>query len=189
MHAFGRVDILVNNAALPNPNGKQPLDIASDQLRRLFEVNTFASFNLIRLVTPGMVARGWGRIIFISTSLDTMLNPAYAAYGMTKAAGEAFMAALATSLESTGVTANVLLPGGPVATRMAAHVAPPKALLQPEIMAEPMAWLASDASNNVTGRRFIAAKWNVRLSPAQAAQAASAPVAWTGYGDKGIKPQ
>jgi len=189
MRAFGRVDILVNNAALPNPTGKPPLDIASDQLRRLFEVNTFAPFNLIRLVTPGMVARGWGRIIFVSTSLDTMLNPAYAAYGMTKAAGEAFMAALATSLEPTGVTANVLLPGGPVATRMVAHVAPAEALLQPEIMAEPVAWLASDASNNVTGRRFIAAKWNVRLNPAQAAQAASAPVAWTGYGDKSIKPQ
>jgi NAD(P)-dependent dehydrogenase (short-subunit alcohol dehydrogenase family) len=189
MHAFGRVDVLVNNAALPNPTGRQPLDIASDQLRRLFEVNTFALFNLIRLVTPGMVARRWGRIIFISTSLDTMLNPAYAAYGMTKAAGEAFIAALATSLESTGVTANVLLPGGPVATRMVAHVAPPTALLQPEIMAEPVAWLASDASNGVTGRRFIAAKWNGRLSPAQAAQAASAPVAWTGYGDRSIKPQ
>jgi 3-oxoacyl-[acyl-carrier protein] reductase len=55
-------------------------------------------------------------------------------------------------------------------------------------MAEPVAWLASDASNGVTGRRFIAAKWNGRLSPAQAAQAASAPVAWTGYGDRSIKP-
>ncbi|MBV8099752.1 MAG: hypothetical protein JOZ31_11390 [Verrucomicrobia bacterium] len=51
---------------------------------------------------------------------------------MTKASGEAFVAALANSLRSTGVTANVLLPGGAVATRMAKGVADPEALLQPE---------------------------------------------------------
>jgi NAD(P)-dependent dehydrogenase (short-subunit alcohol dehydrogenase family) len=107
---------------------------------------------------------------------------------MTKASGEAFIAALATSLQSTGVTANVLLPGGPVATRMAGNVGDPNTLLQPEIMAAPITWLASDASNDVTGRRFIAAKWNAALTPTQAAQAASAPAAWAGYGDKSIRP-
>lgn len=188
MHAFGRVDVLVSNAGVPNPPVQQPLDVTPDQFRQLFEINTLASINLIRLVTPGMVVRRWGRIIFISTSLDTMLDPGHVAYGMTKAAGEAFIAALATSLQSTGVTANALLPGGAVATRMAAGVADPKVLLQPEIMAAPIAWLASDDSNNVTGRRFIAAKWNTALDPAQAAQAASAPAAWGGYGDKSIKP-
>ncbi|WFP62644.1 SDR family oxidoreductase [Mesorhizobium sp. WSM4904] len=188
MHAFGRVDVLVSNAGIPNPAVRRPLDVTPDQLRRLFEINTLASINLIRLVVPGMVARRWGRIIFISTSLDTMLDPDHVAYGMTKAAGESFIAALATSFQSTGVTANVLLPGGAVATRMAAGVADPKDLLQPEIMAAPIAWLASDDSNNVTGRRFIAAKWNTALNHAQAAQAASAPAAWGGYGDKSIKP-
>jgi 3-oxoacyl-[acyl-carrier protein] reductase len=184
--AFGHVDILVNNAGVPNPSAPQPLDITPDQLRRLFEI---APVNLLRLVTPGMVARGWGRIVFISTSLDTMLDPAHVAYGMTKASGEAFIAALAASLQSTGVTANVLLPGGAVATRMAVDIGDPKTLLQPEIMAAPIAWLASDASNKVTGRRFIAAKWNPALSPAQAAQAASMPAAWGGYGDKSVRPQ
>jgi NAD(P)-dependent dehydrogenase (short-subunit alcohol dehydrogenase family) len=188
VQAFGRVDILVNNAGVPNPPIQRPLDVSSDQLRRLFEINTLAPINLTRLVAPAMVARGWGRILFISTSLDTMLEPERAAYGMTKAAGEAFVAALATSLQSTGVTANILLPGGPVATRMAAGAADPKDLLQPEIMAAPIVWLASDGSNNVTGRRFIAAKWNAALNPAQAAQAASAPAAWGGYGDKSIRP-
>ena len=96
---------------------------------------------------------------------------------MTKASGEAFIAALAASLQSTGVTANALLPGGPTATRMVADFGDPKTLLQPEIMAAPMAWLASDASDNVTGRRFIAAKWNAALDAAQAAQAACTPVA------------
>jgi NAD(P)-dependent dehydrogenase (short-subunit alcohol dehydrogenase family) len=188
VRAFGRVDILVNNAGMRNPPIQQPLDATSDQLRRLFEINTFAPINLIRLVTPDMMARGWGRIVFVSASLDTMLDPGHAVYGMTKAAAEAFIAALATSLQPTGITANVLLPGGAVATRMATNVADPKALLQPEIMAAPMMWLASDASNNVSGRRFIAARWNTALSPAQAAQAAGTPAAWGGCGDRGIRP-
>jgi len=187
--AFGRVDILVNNAAILNPPEGRPLDLTTEELRRLFEINTFAPIELVRLVAPGMVARGWGRIVFISTSLDTMLNPSFVGYGMTKASGEAFIAALAASLQSTGVTANALLPGGPTATRMSADSGPPESLLQPEIMAAPIAWLASDASDNVTGRRFIAAKWNAALNPAQAAQAASAPVAWAGYGDKSIRPR
>lgn len=189
VRAFGPIDILVDNAGIPNPPAPQPLDVTSEEFRRLFEINTLAPIELSRLVIPGMIARGWGRIIFISTSLDTMLEPSHTAYGMTKAAGEAFVAALATSLQPTGVTANVLLPGGPVATRMAASARDPAALLQPEIMAAPIAWLASDASDNVTGRRFIAAKWNAALTPAQAAQAASAPIAWAGYGDKSIRPQ
>jgi NAD(P)-dependent dehydrogenase (short-subunit alcohol dehydrogenase family) len=187
--ASGRIDILVNNAGVPNPLAQQPLDVTSDQLRRLFEINTLAPIDLVRLVTPGMIARRWGRIIFISTSLDTMLEPGRVGYGMTKASGEAYIAALAASLQSTGVTANVLLPGGAVATRMAANMGDPETLLAPEIMAPPITWLASDASNNVTGRRFVAAKWNTALGPAQAAQAASAPAAWAGYGDKSIRPQ
>jgi NAD(P)-dependent dehydrogenase (short-subunit alcohol dehydrogenase family) len=186
---FGRVDILVSNAGVINPPDGGPLDLTTEQLRRLFEINTFAPIDLVRLVAPGMVGRGWGRIVFISTSLDTMLNPSFVGYGMTKASGEAFIAALAASLQSTGVTANALLPGGPTATRMSADVGAAETLLQPEIMAAPIAWLASDASNNVSGRRFIAAKWNAALNSAQAAQAASAPVAWTGYGDRSIRPR
>jgi 3-oxoacyl-[acyl-carrier protein] reductase len=186
--AFGRVDILINNAGIPNPSAAEPLNVKSDQMRRLFEINTFAPINLTRLVVPGMVERGWGRIIFISTSLDTMLEPRHAVYGMTKASDEAFVAALAKALSSTGVTANVLAPGGAAATRMAADFADPKALLPPEIMAAPVVWLASEASNDVTGRRIVAAKWNPALTTDQAAQAASSPAAWTGYGDRSIKP-
>lgn len=185
--AFGRADMLVNNAGLPNP-AAHLLDLSVAQMRRLFDVNTFAPIHLTRLAVPGMVERGWGRIVFISTSLDTMLEPARAAYGMTKASGEAFVAALATSLRSTGVTANVLLPGGPVATRMAGDWGDSTALLPAGIMAAPIVWLASDASDDMSGRRIVAAKWNPTLSVDQAAHAASSPVAWAGFGDKSIRP-
>ncbi|MBV8099751.1 MAG: SDR family oxidoreductase [Verrucomicrobia bacterium] len=74
--AFGRVDILINNAGIPNPLASKQLDVAPDQIRKSFGINIFAAIALTRLVVPKMVERRWGRIIFISTSLDTMLNPA-----------------------------------------------------------------------------------------------------------------
>ena len=186
--AFGRVDILVNNAAAPNPRGKQPLDLALDELRRLFAINTLAAIRLSQLVAPAMIERGWGRIVFISTSLDTMLNPGYVAYGMTKASGETYVAGLAESLKDSGVTVNVLLPGGATATRMVDPDGTAKGLLSPDLMAAPMVWLASDAADRVTGRRFIAARWNAALSPDQVAQSASGPAAWGGHRDVSIKP-
>jgi NAD(P)-dependent dehydrogenase (short-subunit alcohol dehydrogenase family) len=185
---FGHVDILVNNAGMPNPSVQRPLDLELGQIRRLFEINTFAPIRLTQLVTHGMVKRGWGRIVFISTSLDTMLDPAHAAYGMTKASAEAFVAALAESLRDTGVTANVLLPGGATATRMADPGGTGKGLLPPEVMAAPIVWLASESSNNVTGRRFIAARWNPTLTGEQAARAAGTPAAWGGHRDTSIRP-
>jgi NAD(P)-dependent dehydrogenase (short-subunit alcohol dehydrogenase family) len=116
--AFGRIDILINNAGVPNPS-RQPLELGLDQIRHVFDVNTFAPIGLTQLVAPAMIRRGWGRIVFISTSLGIMMAPSFIAYGMSKACDEAYAAALAASLHGTGVTANVVLPGGPVATRMA----------------------------------------------------------------------
>ena len=186
--AFGRIDILVNNAAAPNPRARQPLDLEVAQIRRLFEINTFAPIRLSQLVAPAMIRRGWGRIVFISTSLDTMLNPAYAAYGMTKASCEAYVSALAESLGDTGVTVNALLPGGATATRMVDPDGTAKGLLSPDLMAAPIVWLASDASDRITGRRFIAARWNAALAARQVAQAAGGPAAWGGHRDSSIKP-
>jgi len=117
-----------------------------------------------------------------------MLDPARAAYGMSKALGEAFVAALAESLRDTGVTANVLMPGGATATRMADPVGTGKRLLPPALMAAPIVWLASESSDKVTGRRFIAARWNPALTGEQAAQAAGAPAAWGGHRDTSIRP-
>lgn len=186
--AFGRVDILINNAGVPNPPSRQPLELDLSQIRKVFEINTFAAIRLTQLVAPAMITRGWGRIVFISTSLDIMMAPGFIAYGMSKASGEAYAAALAESLRDTGVTANVLLPGGPVATRMADPGGTATGLLPPDIMAAPIVWFASDASDHITGRRFIAARWNSALTEAQAAQAAGAPAAWGGSRDSSIRP-
>jgi len=71
---------------------------------------------------------------------------------------------------------------------MADPVGVGKGLLPPDIMAAPIVWLASESSNKVTGRRFIAARWNPALTSEQAAQAAGAPAAWGGHRDASIRP-
>jgi NAD(P)-dependent dehydrogenase (short-subunit alcohol dehydrogenase family) len=194
--AFGRVDILVNNAGLglntvrPDFLG-QPLpfwEIEPGTLRRFFEVNSIAPQILASLVVSGMIERGWGRIINVTTSLDTMLR--LTAYGPSKAALEAHTASMAADLAGTGVTANVLIPGGPAATRMTRNLSTPQELLiQPDVMALPIVWLASNASDGITARRFVAARWDPSLPANRAAEVASAPVAWTGLGQQAIYPR
>ena len=192
---WGRIDILVNNAGLgttsiranllENPFKFWEVDRATFQ--RFFEVNSTAPYFLAALLAPQMISRGWGRIVNNTTSLDTMLR--FAVYGGSKAALEAHTASMARDLDGTGVTANVLVPGGGAATRMVEGLGlPMESFISPEVMAAPIVWLASDASDGVTGRRFIARDWDPKLPPDQAAEISGAPVAWTGFGSKGIHP-
>lgn len=181
---FGPIDILINNAGVPGGPMRPAQDVDLREMRRVLEINTFAAIHLAQRLVPAMIRRGWGRVIYVGTSHDTMLR--FVPYGMSKAAGEAFMAALSTSLERTGVTANVLLPGGMTATRMTERGGDPGAMLQPQIMGPPILWLASDASDRVSGRRFVAARWNPSLKNGQAAQAAGSPIGWSG--DRAIRP-
>jgi 3-oxoacyl-[acyl-carrier protein] reductase len=126
-----------------------------------------------------MLASGWGRIINVTTSFDTILARGMSAYGASKAALEASSAIWAKELEGSGVTVNVVVPGGMTDTAFL----PPEArtlpsLLQPEIMAPVVAWLASPSSDGVNGRRFIAKFWDSSLNPAEAAAKCGAPIAW-----------
>jgi hypothetical protein len=83
------------------------------------------------------------------------------------------------------VTANVLAPGGPADTRMVAGVnVPREALIPADCMAAPAVWLSSNASDGISGKRFLGVKWDPSLPPGEAAEKAMAPVAWRGYGDQ-----
>jgi NAD(P)-dependent dehydrogenase (short-subunit alcohol dehydrogenase family) len=186
MAAFGRVDMLLNNAGLSSsaiegvaPDKPVPLwSIPTAMLERFYRVNTLAPLRLAAALVPQMVERGWGRVVNVTTGLGTMLS--FGGYGGSKAALEAETACLAKALAGTGVTVNVLLPGGPTATRMTRNFPTPAGkMLQPEIMIGPILYLASEASSAVTGRRFIAKDWDPALPADKAASIAGAPVAWT----------
>ena len=192
---FGRIDILCNNAGtsigtirgdyLANPYRFTENDRAS--IETFFQLHAVSPMLLAARLAPAMVARGWGRIVANTTSLDSMLR--FSLYGGSKAALEAETAVQASDLAATGVTANVLIPGGGTGSRMTDGAGIPRELLLPDaIMAEPMAFLASDESDGFTGRRLLANRWDSSLSPREAADKASDPIAWTGYGTKGAHP-
>jgi NAD(P)-dependent dehydrogenase (short-subunit alcohol dehydrogenase family) len=195
---FEQIDILVNNAgigpgAIRPDSWQRPLkfwEITPEDWRRFVAVHTTAPLALARAVAPEMMRRGWGRIVNVTTSLGTMLNAGMPTYGPSKAALEAMSAIWAKDLAGSGVTVNVLVPGGMTNTPMISDSAgfARDRLIQPEVMVPPLLWLVSDAAGTVTGRRFLAAHWDPALPPAQAAEKAGAPVAWTGIATMPITP-
>jgi NAD(P)-dependent dehydrogenase (short-subunit alcohol dehydrogenase family) len=195
---FGRVDALVNNAGISTGlirGGEQITgklwETTPEEFRRVIEVNVIAAFLMARAVLPPMLAQRWGRVINVTTSMDTMWRNLMQPYGGSKAANEAMISALAMDLDGTGVTANVLVPGGAVDTRLVPlRMAPDRSvLITPEVMVPPLLWLCSRDSDGINGQRFIGMRWDTKLSPAEAAKAAGAPAAWPQLGRQSIMPE
>jgi NAD(P)-dependent dehydrogenase (short-subunit alcohol dehydrogenase family) len=178
-----RIDILVNNAGIGQ--GSIRADQRHDPIR-FWEITPeqWGRFVAVNATAPLMMART------VTTSLGTMLREGYVLYGASKAAAEAATAVMAADLAGTGVTANVLVPGGMTDTRIIpdAAVADRSRLLRPEIMAAPLRWLVSDEAAAVTGRRFLAVHWDNSLPPAEAAEKCGAPIAWKAIATMPIEP-
>ncbi len=145
---------------------------------RFFAVNVRAAMLTARTALPHMKAAGWGRIVNNTTSFLTMLR--ILPYGATKAALESMSAVWAKELAATGITVNVLIPGGPTDTAFIADGSgiPRDQMLKPAIMGPPASWLMSDASHAMTGQRIIAARWDPALRPAEAAMGAARAIGW-----------
>ena len=195
---FGRLDVLVNDAVVgPERIGSNFVaektkfwDLDDGLWRQMLSVNVFGPQLMARTVVPHMLARGWGRIVNITTSLDTMYLAGAGCYGPSKAALEAHTRIMAQDLEDTGVSANILIPGGPVNTRMIPEASgiPRDKLIQPEIMVRPITWLCSGESDGVNGMRFIAALWDPELDLDARIEQAGAPVAWSQIESRAIHP-
>jgi short chain dehydrogenase len=144
-----------------HPVGKS-WETTPEEFRRVIEVNVVAAFLMTRAVVPTLLAQHWGRIINVTTSLDTMWRPLMQPYGGSKAANEAIHTALAQELDGSGVTANVLVPGGAADTRLVPRAMAPdrSQLIPPEIMVAPLIWLCSNGSDGINGQRFIAIRWD-----------------------------
>jgi NAD(P)-dependent dehydrogenase (short-subunit alcohol dehydrogenase family) len=193
--AFDRIDILINNAgmsisAVRTDVLQRPYRFWESEratVERFFAVNTVQAVVLAARLAPAMIAQGWGRIVCNTTSLDTMLKQAL--YGGSKAALEAETAVMARDLVGTGVTANVLVPGGGTGTRMTDVLGLPRdVLIHESVMAAPIVFLASDESNDFNARRILANRWPKGRTARDAATIASDPIAWTGVGTQGVQP-
>ncbi|MGF1516087.1 MAG: SDR family NAD(P)-dependent oxidoreductase [Elainellaceae cyanobacterium] len=103
------VEILVNNLGIFEATPFN--EISDDDWRRFFEINVLSGVRLSRLYLPSMKARGWGRIVFISSESGVQIPTEMIHYGMTKTAQLAVSRGLAESVAGTGITVNSVLPG------------------------------------------------------------------------------
>lgn len=103
------VDILVNNVGIFEP--KPFRDIPDADWIKFFEVNVLSGVRLARAYFDKMIAKNWGRIIFISSESAIQIPDEMIHYGMTKTAQIAVSRGLAELTKGTGVTVNTVLPG------------------------------------------------------------------------------
>ena len=199
IEAFGGFDILINDAAMgpqfftDNFVAHTPKfwEVDPDLWYRVLTVNAYGPQLMATVATPHLVERGWGRIINVTTSLDTMYLKGCGSYGPSKAALEANTRIMSQDLAGTGVTANVLIPGGPANTRMIPEATgfDRDELVQPEAMRPPVCWLCSADADDINGMRFIASLWDEDLSRDERIAMAGAPTAWAQIEALGQRPR
>lgn len=102
-------DILVNN--LGTARQKPFLELTDSDWLDMFEINVMSGIRMTRRYLPGMVKRGWGRVVFISSESALAIPKDMIDYGMTKTAQLAISRGVAESVGGTGVTVNAIIPG------------------------------------------------------------------------------
>jgi acetoacetyl-CoA reductase len=158
----GPIDILVNNAGITRDGIFRQM--SPEDWRTVVDTNLSSLFNVTRQVLDGMLERGWGRIVNISSVNGQRGQFGQTNYSSAKAGIHGFTMALAQEVASQGITVNTVSPGY-LATDMVKAVRPDRLekivgtipmrrLGQPEEIASLIAWLASDESAYATGADF-----------------------------------
>lgn len=158
---FGRIDVLINNAALPLTTRFE--HITADEWRRAVEVNLTAPFLLIQAVVPAMKAQQYGRIVNISSTAGRMVSTLGGAhYTATKTGLLGLTRAAAKELGVYGITVNAVCPGM-IDTELTRETASPEQLERiargfpiprlgtAEEVAETICFAASEAAGYITG--------------------------------------
>jgi gluconate 5-dehydrogenase len=105
----GPIDILVNNVG--ERDRRAFLDIEPEAFARLIDVDLTAAHALVRLVAPGMIECGWGRVILVTSIVANLAVPGASSYIAAKGGLSALARALAAEFGSQGITSNALSPG------------------------------------------------------------------------------
>jgi NAD(P)-dependent dehydrogenase (short-subunit alcohol dehydrogenase family) len=172
---FGGLDVLVNNAGIGmrtvNPrfltDPQRFWEVSPDGFRDLVATNLTGYFLVARDIVPRFLEAGSGRVVTISMSHSTMNRKGFVPYGPARSGAEALARIMAADLSGSGVTANILLPGGATATGMIPDDFAPERraqLLEPKIMGPPIRWLCSPQATDVHDERIIATEFGEWLS-------------------------
>ena len=193
---FGGVDMLVNNAGVGmllvsdtfNRTPTKSWDVKAEIWAQIIETNVNGGFQMAREAVPHMLEKGWGRVVNVTTSIHTMQRAGFSPYGPSKAAMEATTSCWSEDLDGTGVTCNILIPGGAADTNLLpgnpgdeGRSGADGMLVDPVVMRAPIVWLASKQSDGWNGKRFIGRLWDESMTPDDAAAGCSAPA---GFGDR-----
>jgi len=189
---FGSLDILVNNAGLTftyidparfrRPTIQRFWEVPDEIVENVIVTNYLAGDRFSRRVAPAMVAQGWGRIVNVTTKLDTMNRVGTHPYGASKAALEMATEVWAKDVEGTGLTINIVNPGAGANTpgmademRQMSREGRAARLVEPEEMVPPLLYVVSREADRVNGMRFDANAWDAALARAEAARLAGRP--------------
>ena len=187
LSAFGRLDILVNNAGLTftyidpdrfrRGHPRKFWEIPDVVIQDVMDTNYVAADQMGRRVAPMLVEQGWGRIINVTTKLDTMNRVGSVPYGSSKAALEMTTEIWAKELAGTGVTVNIVNPGAGANTpgmaqemRDWSREGKAARLVEPDEMVPPLLYVVSHEADRVNGYRFDALTWDGSVPPAEAAR-------------------
>jgi len=179
---FGPPGILVNNAGLTftyidptrfrRETPQRFWEVSDEIVQNVMDTNYVAADQMARRVVPLMLKAGWGRVINVTTKLDTMNRAGSSPYGSSKAALEMATEIWAKELTGTGVTVNIVNPGAGantpgMAAEMRARSAAGQAsrLVEPDEMIAPLLFVVSRAADAVNGFRFDANAWNPAMPP------------------------
>jgi NAD(P)-dependent dehydrogenase (short-subunit alcohol dehydrogenase family) len=145
---FGSVDVLLH-AVGGWATGSAVVELDPDEVRRMLDLHLWSTLNIVQAVVPGMLARGFGRIVAVSSPVAANPGPKSAAYAIGKSAEELLLRALARETAGTGVTANLL-----VVRAIAAGDSSPASAVLPEALVDTIAYLVSPGAGSVTGQRI-----------------------------------
>lgn len=152
---FGRIDVLLHLVG-GWAGGTAIVDLDPVQVRELLDQHLWTTHNVVQAVTPGMVERGWGRVVAVSSPFAVDPAAKMGAYAVAKAAEEILLRTLAREVAGAGVTANVLAVRS-IDARYEREASPtPRnaAWTTPEEIASVMLFLCSDAAAAVNGVRL-----------------------------------
>ncbi len=162
---FGRIDILVSNAAISQPRGF--LEVSLADWSAMIDGNLTSVFLCCRAVIPLMLPRGWGRIITIASTSGLTGGTSGAHYAAAKGGVIALTKALSSEFAPRGITANAVVPSkirtdmlmeslGPTGEELLVKKIPVGRLGRPEEIASLCVYLASDLAGYITGEAIVA---------------------------------